>query len=102
MVFMNKSISKRCLILFINFCRILFLSVRWNAIIPNIAGINCFQDEQGRTTVDIDEVSRLKNVQRLESCPNHPIGLEKYAQFGIPVLFDRREQPKTCGGGGVH
>ena len=34
-----------------------------------------------------------RNVQRVEPCPHHPIGLEKYAKFGIPVRFDRREQP---------
>lgn len=36
-------------------------------------------------------VSRLRGVERVEPCPYHPLGLEKYAKFGKKVLYDNRE-----------
>ena len=56
---------------------------------PLVPGLN---DSDADLKAIVDEVSRFKNVQRLGSCPYHPIGLEKYAKFGIPVRFDRREE----------
>ena len=32
--------------------------------------------------------SRLRNMEKLEICPYHPLGLEKYAKFGKKVLYD--------------
>ena len=32
--------------------------------------------------------SRLRNMEKLEICPYHPLGLEKYAKFGKTVLYD--------------
>ena len=32
--------------------------------------------------------SRLRNMAKLEICPYHPLGLEKYAKFGKKVLYD--------------
>ena len=32
--------------------------------------------------------SRLRNMEKLEICPYHPLGLEKYAKFGKMVLYD--------------
>ena len=34
-----------------------------------------------------DFVSRLRNTEKLEICPYHPLGLEKYAKFGKKVLY---------------
>lgn len=31
---------------------------------------------------------RLRNMERLEICPYHPLGIEKYAKFGKPLLYD--------------
>ena len=33
-------------------------------------------------------ISRLRNMEKLEICPYHPLGLEKYAKFGKKVLYD--------------
>lgn len=57
---------------------------------PLVPGLN---DSDAELKAIADEVSRFKNVQRLESCPYHPIGLEKYAKFGIPIRLDRRDPP---------
>lgn len=35
-----------------------------------------------------DFTSRLRNVEKFEICPYHPLGLEKYAKFGKKVLYD--------------
>lgn len=35
-----------------------------------------------------DFVSRLRCMGKLEICPYHPLGLEKYAKFGKKVLYD--------------
>ena len=32
--------------------------------------------------------SRLRNMEKLEICPYHPLGLEQYAKFGKKVLYD--------------
>lgn len=57
---------------------------------PLVPGLNDSDDD---LKAIVTVTSAMKNVQRLETCPYHPIGLEKYAKFGIPVRFDRREQP---------
>lgn len=57
---------------------------------PLVPGLN---DSDADLKAIVDEVSRFKNVQRLESCPYHPIGLEKYTKFGIPIRLDRRDPP---------
>lgn len=35
-----------------------------------------------------DFTSRLRNMEKFEICPYHPLGLEKYAKFGKKVLYD--------------
>ena len=35
-----------------------------------------------------DFVAQLHNMEKLEICPYHPLGLEKYAKFGRKVLYD--------------
>ena len=32
--------------------------------------------------------SRLRNMEKLEICPYHPLGLEKYVKFGKRILYD--------------
>ena len=32
--------------------------------------------------------SGLRSMEKLEICPYHPLGLEKYAKFGKKVLYD--------------
>lgn len=57
---------------------------------PLVPGLN---DSDADLRAIAAVTGQLKNMQRIEICPYHPIGLEKYAKFGIPVRFDRREQP---------
>ena len=42
-----------------------------------------------------DFASRLRNVEKLEICPYHPLGLEKYAKFGKKVLYDNPNAAST-------
>lgn len=41
-----------------------------------------------------DFTSRLRNMEKFEICPYHPLGLEKYAKFGKKVLYDN---PNSAG-----
>jgi pyruvate formate lyase activating enzyme len=36
-------------------------------------------------------VAGLRNVEKTEICPYHPLGLEKYVKFGRKVLYDNPE-----------
>ena len=52
---------------------------------PLAPGLN----DSGEDLVAIrDFVSRLRNMEKLEICPYHPLGLEKYTKFGKKVLYD--------------
>lgn len=57
---------------------------------PLVPGLN---DSDADLAALAATTAALTNVERVEICPYHPIGLEKYAKFGIPVRLDRREQP---------
>lgn len=41
-------------------------------------------------------VATLRHVEKVEACPYHALGLEKYAKFGVPVRFDRRTSPSPA------
>lgn len=41
-------------------------------------------------------LATLRHVERVEPCPYHALGLEKYAKFGIPVRFGRKEAPSAA------
>lgn len=41
-------------------------------------------------------VGGLRGVERVEACPYHALGLEKYAKFGIPVRLGRTEEPSAA------
>ena len=43
-----------------------------------------------------DFVAGLRGVERVEVCPYHALGLEKYAKFGIPVRLDRTSEPTAA------
>jgi len=57
---------------------------------PLVPGIN---DSDVALKAIVALTGTLRYVRRIEVCPYHPIGLEKYAKFGIPVRFDLRDQP---------
>ena len=52
---------------------------------PLAPGLN---DSDEDLTVLKAFTSRLRNMEKLEICPYHPLGLEKYAKFGKKVLYD--------------
>lgn len=35
----------------------------------------------------------LRHVEKVDVLPYHPIGLEKYAKFGMVALYARKEEP---------
>ena len=57
---------------------------------PLVPGLN-------DSDADLDALRRflkgLRGVEKVEICPYHALGLDKYAKFGIPVRFDRKEEP---------
>lgn len=57
---------------------------------PLVPGVN---DGDGDLEAIVAVTTRLKHLDRIELCPYHPIGLEKYEKFGIPVRLDRKNLP---------
>ena len=43
-----------------------------------------------------DFIATLHGVEKVEICPYHALGLEKYAKFGIPVRLDRTAEPTAA------
>ncbi len=41
-------------------------------------------------------IATLRHAEKVEACPYHALGLEKYAKFGIPVRFARTEEPTAA------
>lgn len=60
---------------------------------PLVPGLN-------DSSADLDAlrafVGGLRGVERVEACPYHALGLEKYAKFGIPVRLGRTEEPSAA------
>lgn len=52
---------------------------------PLVPGLN---DQDGDLMALKEFSQRLQNMQKLEICPYHPLGIEKYAKFGKPLLYD--------------
>jgi pyruvate formate lyase activating enzyme len=52
---------------------------------PLVPGLN---DQNGDLMALKEFYQRLQNMQKLEICPYHPLGIEKYAKFGKPLLYD--------------
>ena len=57
---------------------------------PLVPGLND-ADEDLRALAAF--VKGLRNAERTDVCPYHPIGLEKYRNFGIPVRYGGTEEP---------
>lgn len=54
---------------------------------PLVPGLN---DSDGDLAALREFVRRLRNMERLEICPYHPLGIEKYAKFGKPLLYGNK------------
>ena len=54
---------------------------------PLVPGLN---DSDEDIVALRDFVSRLRNMEKTEVCPYHPLGLEKYAKFGKKVLYSNQ------------
>jgi pyruvate formate lyase activating enzyme len=52
-----------------------------------VPGLN---DSDGELSALKEFVRRLRNMEKLEICPYHPLGIEKYAKFGKPLLYGNR------------
>ena len=59
---------------------------------PLVPGLNDTDDDLAALRA---RVEGLKNVEKFEICPYHPIGLEKYAKFGMTPPYAEREQPSA-------
>ena len=57
---------------------------------PVVPGLN---DSDGDLAAIGAFASELDHVERVDVLPYHPIGLEKYAKFGMAALYTRREEP---------
>lgn len=60
---------------------------------PLVPGLN---DADADLAALRDFVAGLRGVERVEVCPYHALGLEKYAKFGIPVRLDRTSEPTAA------
>ena len=60
---------------------------------PLVPGLN---DADADLAALRDFVAGLRGVGRVEVCPYHALGLEKYAKFGIPVRLDRTSEPTAA------
>lgn len=54
---------------------------------PLVPGLN---DSDGELSALKEFVRRLRNMEKLEICPYHPLGVEKYAKFGKPLLYGNK------------
>ena len=54
---------------------------------PLVPGLN---DSDGDLAALKEFVRRLRNMEKLEICPYHPLGIEKYAKFGKPLLYGNK------------
>ena len=57
---------------------------------PLVPGLN---DSEADLAAMADLRSHLTNVRRVEICPYHSIGLEKYGKFGIPARYPQKDPP---------
>lgn len=60
---------------------------------PLVPGLN---DSDADLAALRDFVATLHHVEKVEPCPYHALGLEKYAKFGIPVRFGRKAPPSAA------
>ncbi len=60
---------------------------------PLVPGLN---DSDADLAALRDLIVTLRHVEKVEICPYHALGLEKYAKFGIPVRFARTEEPTAA------
>ena len=60
---------------------------------PLVPGLN---DSEADLVALRDLIATLRHVEKVEVCPYHALGLEKYAKFGIPVRFARTEEPTAA------
>ena len=55
---------------------------------PLVPGLN---DSDADLVALHDFIARLRHAEKVEICPYHPLGLEKYAKFGKAPSYTRRE-----------
>ena len=55
---------------------------------PLAPGLN---DSDADLAALCDFIARLHHAEKVEICPYHPLGLEKYAKFGMTPVYTRRE-----------
>ena len=60
---------------------------------PLVPGIN---DSDSDLAALREFTSALRNMEQLEICPYHPLGLEKCAKFGLEPRYAEKEQPTSA------